>query len=367
VVAQAAFTGMSVLFVDAAGQPAAVYLEGQRAYVRVVAPLAGLPDLSVTLSAELSGDSESLLLNQTSPGVYEGSIDTELSAGAVPGNDVIELSEAAGPPHEFETLTATFAFSNDTATASVGFTGSRTWFIDAYGAVTEAFPLGSPIFVRVEDHRFEDPAQFDRVLVQVRSLATGDVETLELLETTKTSRLYEGSLGQRDYSVAIPGDGVLQVELGTLIEAGHEDTLGWTTSQAQALIDYSGIEFIDQEGEPTAVVLEEGTARVRVVRISNYDDSGSVETLTIDLTSRYAGDQESLALTETGPDTGVYEGSIQLDLGSAEPGDGTLQTFNSGAPEYLGDELAASYGMRPATAVTVSSRVVCRPSSIRCR
>src|SRR5699024_2117075 len=95
--ARAIFTGASLLFTDAAGQPASVYLEGERVHLRLVAPLAGLPDVSVSLTADLSGDSESVLLNLTSPGVYEGSIDTVVSAGGIFGNGVLELGEASGP------------------------------------------------------------------------------------------------------------------------------------------------------------------------------------------------------------------------------------------------------------------------------
>ena len=72
--ATAMFTGGEVLFVDAQGQPASVFLEGTRAYLRVV-DHGRSGSVPVEVTAELSGDQELVVLSEVTPGVFAGSIE----------------------------------------------------------------------------------------------------------------------------------------------------------------------------------------------------------------------------------------------------------------------------------------------------
>ena len=101
--ATAMFTGGEVLFVDAQGQPASVFLEGTRAYLRVV-DHAQSGTVPVEVTAELSGDQEQVILSETAPGVFAGSIELRSSSSGTLQNGILETSQASGPPHEFETL-----------------------------------------------------------------------------------------------------------------------------------------------------------------------------------------------------------------------------------------------------------------------
>ena len=67
--------------------------------------------------------------------------------------------------------------------------------------------------------------------------------------------------------------------------------------------------FLDVEGLPTAVVLESSRAYVRVVDSSENRLPSSVEVTSATILVTLTGDSESLGLTETGPDTGVFERS----------------------------------------------------------
>ena len=115
---------------DAAGNLASVYLEGSRVYVRVVDHQAsygpGVDFTSVMLTAELSGDSESLTLIETggNTGVFEGSIVLRRQAPQ-PNNGFLESSETNDPPHEFDTLTASH---NDSYGAVSTATAKRATF-----------------------------------------------------------------------------------------------------------------------------------------------------------------------------------------------------------------------------------------------
>ncbi len=356
--AEARFTGGDVLFVDAQGQPASVYLEGTRAYLRVVDPgRNSVPTVPVQVTAELSGDQEQVTLQSTYPGsgVFTGSIELRSSSPGTLQNGLLETSQASGPPHEFETLRAVYADPSGDATATASTLNFRVWFIDAYGAVTTTYAQGSRVYVRLEDHNFNDPAQFDRLGVTVRT-SRGDEEPLFLLETGKTTGIYEGSLDLDGVNPPSFGDGRLQAGSGDELDARIDPQ--FNASPAKARVENAGITFIDEAGVPTVELLENGTARVRVTSPDNNGNPGQADGLLVQLRSLRAGDQEQLPLAETGPDTSVFEGSIQLSFSlSGSQGNTVLETSNQG-PDYLGDEVTATYGPYSATARTVGARVV---------
>ena len=197
--------------------------------------------------------------------------------------------------------------------------------------------------VRVEDHNVNDPGRFDTVGVTMSSLATGDAEGLTLLEVAKDSGIFAGSLATQTNASVVLSDGRLQVQVGEEVEAMHMDANGVLASGDRARIESAAISFVDEAGRPTVELLENGTARVRVISLGSNGNPGVAETLTVQLQSLYAGDQEQVVLTETGPDTSIFEGidpALLLSLGPAgqrlagdeqpsavprRPGDGELR------------------------------------------
>ena len=125
---------------------------------------------------------------------------------------------------------------------------------------------------------------------------------------------------------------------------------GLATDQKKARRLKAQIVFIDETGNPTTELLEGGLVWVRVVGASSNLDPNQAETLTVSLQTRYAGDQETLQLTETGPDTGVFEGSIPTEFNSGTPGDGRLQMLNSGWPVSSPEEVTVVAGSTSARA-----------------
>ena len=76
---------------------------------------------------------------------------------------------------------------------------------------------------------------------------------------------------------------------------------------------------------------------MRVISPDHNSNPSQVDGLMVQVRSFHAGDQEDLPLTETGADTGVFEGSIRLSFNfSGSPGNNLLETGNSQSPEYLG-------------------------------
>src|SRR6185295_11037514 len=184
--AQALFAGGQILFVDHTGQPAGVYLVGTRARVRVEDHGADVRSFAVDtviagVTTELAGDVENLTLTETGPntGIFEGEIDLR-DGPALSGNGLLETREEFGPPHEFDTLHASYeaSFNGGVSTATAGTLSFRIWFIDAFGNVVNSYSQGSRAYVRVEDHRFNNPTAFDRAFAILRS-ASGDVEFVQ--------------------------------------------------------------------------------------------------------------------------------------------------------------------------------------------
>ncbi len=364
-VARASVVGASVLFIDAAGQPAESYLESSRAYIRVADAFApgadpgALDTLSVTVTTELEGDNEIVTLTETGPAtkIFEGSIPLRL-AHAMSGNGTVDTYQRNGPPHEFDRLTVRY----DTFTDTVSTTGSRTWFVNAAGQPVEYFAINGKAYIRVEDHNAnQNDLGFDTTQVTVNSLWQGDQELVTLLEVGKNTGVFQGSVQLRQaFSSPTPGDGELTVTTGETIRATHGDSFNFTVSTGEAEIQYTAVEFIDREGRPTSELPEGGAVRIRVFQYNQEGSPYQPDTTDVEVFSRYGADREIVQLTETGEATHVFEGSVAsafAPAGSGSQGNSRLEVSNSGSPAYLGDEVRVVSYDAEAHATTVGSSV----------
>ncbi|MCP4662766.1 MAG: hypothetical protein GY856_45820 [bacterium] len=320
--------------------------------------------VAVTLTAELSGDQETLTLTETgaATGVFEGTIELSVDPAAS-FNGVLETSGDPGPPARFDTLQATYTDAGGgTSSATATTSGSLTWFIDAYGAVTDIFAYNSTAYVRVEDQNFNQPAQIDTVTATITVNATGtDTETITLTEVDATSGIFEGAI-DLEYGPVVPGDGVLQAANNRDIEVVHDDALGFSQSSAQATVVQGTVWWIDDAGLPVSELEENGVGRVRVLSpLENFIPT-VVEGSNVEIWTLWSGDSELVTLLETGPDTGVFEATIDLDfvpsMGGATPMNGVIETTHNGAPEYQGEQVTARTALTyTAVATVIASRV----------
>src|SRR5262249_50691243 len=148
-------------------------------------------------------------------------------------------------------------------TDAVDMIGSITSFRDGYGNEVTSYPQGARVYLRVEDHNFNDPSRFDTVTATVQSPGSGDAEAITLVETGRDTGIFEGSIATR-MSASGSGDGVLTMQAGQTILAQHLDANNVLASGAQAAVQPFDIRFIEATGEPTVELLEGGTAWVRV-------------------------------------------------------------------------------------------------------
>jgi Bacterial Ig domain/Concanavalin A-like lectin/glucanases superfamily len=246
-----------VELVDRDGRPAELYLESTRAYLRVEDHFSGSPEnldtVQATLQADLSGDQESVTLQETGPdtGLFEGSVELRPGPGQ-PGDQILQ-TDVAGPPYRFDTVRASVANRFGRADDAVEMIGSLTSFVDATGNEVAAYAAGAAVRLRVEDHNFDDPGRIDKVAVTLRSLTTGDTEELTLLEIAQDSGIFVGTLVTQTNARTILSDRRLQVQEGEDIEAIHVDWNGVLASGAQARIAAETFAVIPADALPVAV------------------------------------------------------------------------------------------------------------------
>src|SRR6185436_8839442 len=120
------------------------------------------------------------------------------------------------------------------------------------------------------------------------------------------------------------------------------------SSQAQT------VAFLDG-GVPVTTLLDGSTVRVRAVDAAANVGPGRDSAYVL-VTSELGGDSEGRSLLETGPNTGVFEGVIELEPGGSPSGP-TLATATSPGPPPVRDTLHATYDVATASAGLVGADV----------
>ncbi len=362
----ATIAGSETFFIDEAGQLTAEYLQGAPVYVRVIdhsanQDLSTIEETSVQLASEVTGDSETLTLTETGfdTGVFEGSFATRLGSSQI-GNGVLDTNEDPFVADRRDTVIATYSDAFNQSSAVARTVGSRMEFVDAAGQPTASYATGSTAYLRIVDQNVNDPAILEGVQVHLSS-SLGDSVDIFLEETGKTTGVYEGTIYLADSTSPDSFNGVLEAQSGGQISASYSQVAGsinWTSAEITGV----GVEFFDEAGLPATQLLEDHIARVRVFSVADNTDPVLIDSLAVSLGSLYASDSESLLLTETEADSGIFEGQIPIafvdpSFTTGTPSNGVLETSNSDQPEFLAEQVTASYGGSSATATTVSMRL----------
>ncbi|HVG09821.1 MAG TPA: Ig-like domain-containing protein, partial [Thermoanaerobaculia bacterium] len=292
--------------------------------------------VTVSISLLLGGDSEAITLRETGPdtGVFEGSIPHQSNSYQASGDGILESGAVAA---HLDTVRVQHA---PNAYAEAPMTVSTTRLVDEDGTDSGSVALGSALRVEVETAAEYSSPFLDTRNVEVRSLATGDLETLRLAETEGFSYLFTGSIPVVP-GAAAAGDGSLQAQPGEAVEVVH-DVFGVTSSD-QAAVTRSAVRFVDEAGLPVPVLLEETTARVRILDPLSAGQSPPAATIR----SRISRDTEPLSLAEVPGSPGVFEGSIPMRLWGG--GSGVLATGREYPAGSEPDMITASDGQAAAT------------------
>ena len=308
--------GQTIFWLDAQGNPATVFLEGSRAYLRVTDPAANtdpatIETVTVAVSAAHSGDAETVTLTETGPatGAFTGSIQLALNGGS--GDGLLRTALDLNGSSWFDTLTATYG----SATASAGTVGSTTEIIDAQGAVASTFPIDNRIYLRVRDALADTTPGADTTTVNVGASTNNnfDFEIVTLTETGGATGIFEGSLATSSTASAVQQDGVLKVLAGVEVGAWHNDANGATASPASAIATSPSlpvsVAIVDENDQPLVLAYQRSMVYFRAVDTA----AAGTGSLLAQASSLLRGDQHWVSLQEDGSHPGTFRGSIYLD------------------------------------------------------
>ncbi len=133
-----------------------------------------------------------------------------------------------------------------------------------------------------------------------------------------------------------------------------------TSTQVVATVGESRTLFVTAQGAEAEYYLERSRAYVRVFYDSPFLSSSNVDSINVTATSVNGGDSESFTLEETGPDTDIFTGSIQLGTvyGSPYTNNGVVETQVSGPPyqfDTLNVVFQGNYGSSSDSVATLGS------------
>ncbi|MEM6456642.1 MAG: hypothetical protein AAF772_16245, partial [Acidobacteriota bacterium] len=347
-------------FIDADGRPTDQLLAGGQGRLRVI-DFDAAGTAQVDLSAQLTGDSESIFLDETGgdTGIFEGFFTIAFDTFANAFDGILQTGEDPGPPHGgYDVVDARYFDSGNSSSAQATTRVSIVTLRDpADDSVRAVFVPGDVLRIHVEAPAAGVPGFVDSIPVELTSSGAGDVENVALDETGPDTGIFTADLPVVDQGFANSNDDQLQVFSGDTIEAIYVEPSGATDSRAQATVAAARLSFLDADGSTVDTVLEDGTLFIRLVSGADNGDPASAQLVSIQLDSRYGGDQEFVTAVETGPDTSVFEGSIPLTSFGSTPQDGTLGTQGLGPGSTEPDTVTALYNDAFATATTVHARI----------
>ncbi|MEM7586392.1 MAG: Ig-like domain-containing protein, partial [Acidobacteriota bacterium] len=206
----------------------------------------------------------------------------------------------------------------------------------------EVFASGDQVYVRVVSHSVNDPGAIDVVDVSLLALDSLDMEQVLLNETGLDTAVFEGSIALGSSFSSY--DGTLDASSGDQIEATREPFTGTgPTAVDYATVVGSATFFVDASGQLASRYLQASEAFLRVIDHNANYNPGFADNATVQVAAEITGDYESLNLIETGPDTGVFTGTLDLAVGPGSPTDGVLHTdVDPGLPIPF-DTLVATY------------------------
>ncbi|QCE40326.1 gliding motility-associated C-terminal domain-containing protein [Psychroserpens sp. NJDZ02] len=283
-----------------------------------------------------NGETENVTLTETGvdTGVFEGTVNT--TSGAVAGTD----NDGTFNTQTGDELTVTY---NDVLTATGG-TASPTDTDDVVGGVTGTVDItdtsvpGDTLDVVVTDNDLNlDSAVIETIIVTVVS-DNGETENVTLTETGADTGVFEGTVNTTSGAVAgTDNDGTFNTQAGDELTVTYNDALTATGGTASPTDTDDVVGGVTGTVDITDTSVPGDTLDVVVTDNDLNADSAVIETIVVTVVSDN-GETEIITLTETGADTGVFEGTVNTTSG-AVAGTDNDGTFNT----QTGDELTVTY------------------------
>lgn len=342
-------------FVDRSGLPVGSYFIGQDSVIIEVndpdqSGRLRLDAATVTLNVSPTGDFErnSLVMSEvtTQPGVFRSQpLATTDRVTSTRENGQVETVHLGELNATY--VDATFPSDNVSATAITRAAPfqSQMSFTDQAGTTKTAFALGTEdLFVTLRDaNRNISSVTTDVVQISLFNDQNGDVENVQLFELSVNSGIFRNRTGVRTVlqATAAPGNGTVEItDTGApqiAVRAEYVDVVAPPDIRnvfANVVIEGgSVVNFTDNQG----VIKTRYTRGVDLIFVIVADSNRNVnrnlaETITVTVTDPSVTpiDEETLILTETGVNTGVFRNRTGLTtvfgFPTSTPGNGVLET-----------------------------------------
>ncbi len=286
------------------------------------------PDLAVVQANSTNGESETVLLTETTgtSGIFEGSVTTSFGASAGPSGDGAFYAQAAD--------LLRFIYWDDRSAAGVParVVAATSVVGGADGALVadaQRTP-GQALTVTVIDADLNLSDAASETLDVSLQTSTGETELLTLEETAPQSGAFAAAIETAWGSAGADNDGTLEVQPGDTIVTQYQDAL--TAAGASALL--TSTTYITGGAHDGSVALTEVTflagASLSVTvtdtdQLANVQPGPGNDTLPVTLTSASVSDSLSLTLSEDATVPGVFRGQAPTRFAAAATADVLLQ------------------------------------------
>ncbi len=332
----------SVAFLDSLGASATYYIIGKNIFIEVNDPdqnknPLSAENLSVSVSASVSGDAETAVLSETGTdsGIFRNMIGLPLTEGSSSnGNGTLEASDP-------DTVTASYTDPTDPAdnvqisvpvwsnafSSSIYFTNSSKISVTGYIA-------GNPVYILISDMNLNiDAGKIDTGTCVVFNDTGTDSESVVLYETSSNSGIFfSGGLVSKT-GASVPWDGSISFNNGGFIFARYTDPYDASDTALDSAYTVikadSTFTTTDDDLNPASVFLIGQDIHVLVTDGNVNLDPYSAEAVYVIIINAVAGDTETFVLTETGPSSGIFYGYISSDGGPSYTENGKLSAYNN--------------------------------------
>jgi len=288
----------------------------------------------VALTSTTDGTGISVTLDETAvdSGVFEATA-TFTTGASDDGADV--LGVAAG-----DDVTATYGETTTFEGPGADRTDGATMLVDTATATLDAaaYGVGSvPAMTVVDVDANADPSAEDTVSVELSSTSDPGTINVQLAETGNDTGTFTGTA---TFSTGASDDAndVLQIAPGDEVTLRYVESLfaGGTADRTDtAAIGFNGVVALDAARYATT-----SPVAITVVDPDENGDAGTAESVAVTLDSTTDATGIEVTLTESGVDTGVFEGSATLTEGASDDGGDLLSVA-------AGDTVTATFADSP--------------------
>lgn len=298
------------------------------------ADLAGTGTLDLTVTNDVSGEIETLTLIEGvgTPGIFEGSLNTTFGTVDGPTGDN-DLNTQNG-----DTVTVTYqdALTALGGTASVSEVSVVTGGVDGTVSISPTSFPGEAIRLTVTDADLAGTATLD---VTVTNENTGEQETVTLTESSTSPGTFEGAVNSAFGTTAsTDNDGALNTQSGDILRVDYEDSFTTTGSMSIRSQTHDVVGGVNGVVTLTPEIV---TGAALVLSVTDADlnlDPVQRDSVSVVLTNRATGEIETVILTETTANSGVFEADVPTLT------DATASNNDSGALQVTpGDALSLDY------------------------